>query len=314
MKHFILAPLCIFAVCAIGVLCAAEEVKWHPQWNVGDQFNVELVKERTTGPKEKNASNKGRMLLDIIVREKGKDFYIVHCTYGKFEMEGAQKDNPLVVKMLNLSEGICLKIKTDEDGMPQELTNTDEIVKKSLKAIDLLEEFLKDNKLPGATVDQIISPMRTMYKENPEMVTHVVLNEIAPLFLFCGAKLELGSPSEFDELLPNPFQGEPLPGKGSILFKDFDKQTGIAAIEYRLSVDKEKAAPLLFAALKKMDTKASVPADEEIPQIDFSDITHYRIDTKKGWALSVEHSRDIKLDGQTERVQSLLFKTLKDKK
>jgi hypothetical protein len=311
MKLFILTTLCIFVVCPIGALRAAEEVEWHPQWNVGDQFTVELVKERKT--EQKGQNTKGRMLLDIIVREKDKDFYIVHCTYGKFELEGAQKNNPLVVKMMNLSEGVCLKIKTDEDGMPQELTNVDEIIETLQKAIDLLEEFLKENKLTQVISNQYLSNMRTMYNET-EMVKQIMLNEVGLLFLFCGAQLEPGSPSEFDELLPNPFQGEPLPGKGSILLKDFDKQTGIATVEYGLSIDKEKAIPRLIAAIEKMNPNAPFPANEEMSQIDFSDITHYRIDTKKGWALSVKHSRNMKVDGQTARVQSQSFKTLKDKK
>ena len=305
--------LIVFCVCFCTVGSKAEEIEWHPHWKVGDQFTVELVKERTTDPKEKAVSNKGRVLLDISIQEKGKDFFIVHCTYGKYELEGAQKNNPLVAKMMNLSEGLCLKIKTDEDGMPQELTNVNEIVEKSKKAIDLIEEFLKENKLPQTMIDQIIAPVSAMYKE-PQTVEQTMLNEIALFFLLCGAKLELGNPSEFDESLPNPFQGEPLPGKGSILLKDFDKQTGIASIEYRLSVDKEKAAPFLFAAMQKMMPQVPGPTKEEMPQLDFSDITIYRIDTKKGWALSVEHSRDIKLNGQSGRVQSLSFKTLDDNK
>ena len=86
--------LAFFFVCIGTAVSNAEEVEWHPRWNVGDQFTVELVKERTAGPGTKGnaASHKGRVLLDMSVQEKGKDFYIVHCTYGKFELEGEQKN------------------------------------------------------------------------------------------------------------------------------------------------------------------------------------------------------------------------------
>ena len=314
-NRFNLPHLClvVFYVCSCTAGSKADEVEWHPRWNVGDQFTVELVKERTTAPQGKAGSNKGRVLLDMAILEKGEDFYIVQCTYGKYELEGTQKNNPLVAKMMNISEGLRLRIKTDEDGTPQKLINIDEIVEKSKKAIDLIEEFLKENKLPQAMIDQTLSPARAMYKE-PETVERTMLNEMTLFFLFCGTSLEPGNPVEFDESLPNPFPGEPLPGKGSILLKDFDKQTGIATVEYRLSVDKEKAAPILFAAMKKMMPQASIPTNEEMPQLDFSDITFYRIDTKRGWVLSVEHSRDIKTNGQSQRVQSLSFKTLKDKR
>jgi hypothetical protein len=312
MKPIFYAPFVLLMFAGFNRMQAVE-VEWYPQWNVGDQFTVELIKERTNDPKGNAAANKGRVLLNMSIQEKGEEFYIVHCTYGKFELVGVQIIDPLAVKMANISEGLCLKIKTDEDGTPQELTNIEEVIEHSQKAIDIMEMLLKENKLPQTTIDQGISAVRTMYKD-PKTVEQMVLNEIALFLLFCGAKLELGSPSEFDESLPNPFQGEPLPGKGSILLKDFDKQTGIATIEYRLSVDKEKAAPILFAAMKKMMPQAPAPTKEEIPLLEFSDTTLYRIDTKKGWALSVEHSREIKANGQLGRVQRLSFKTLKDNK
>ena len=303
---FVIAFVFAFCPCKIS----AEEIEWNPKWNVGDQFIVELVKERTTG---KSAAQKGRVRLDMSVQEKGKDFYILHCTYGKFELEGSQKNNPLLAKMMNLSEGLCLKMKTDEDGMPKELINIDEIIEKSEKAIDLLEEFLKENKLPQTMIDQTIGPIRTIYKK-PESVQVAMLNEISLFFLFCGAKLEPEHASEFDESLSNPFQGEALPGKGTILLKEFDKRSGVAVVEYRLTIDKEKAAPILFASMKKMMPQAPEPTKEEIPELDIADKTLYRIDTKKGWPLSVEHSRDIKSNGQSGRIQSLSFKTLRESK
>jgi hypothetical protein len=296
-----------FGFCVFGA--DSTEVEWKPNWKVGDQFTVEMVKERMTG---KTTANKGHVFLDMLVQEKGENFYILHCTYGKFELEGSQKDNPLVVKMMNLSEGLCLKIKTDEDGLPQELINANEIVEKSKKSIDLVEEFMKDNKLPQAMIEQIISPVRAMY-EKPETVKRTVLNEISLFFLFCSAKLESDKVSEFDESLPNPFQGESLPAKGTILLKEFDKQTGIAAIEYCLTIDKKKAAPILFASMKKMMPQVPDPTKEKMPQLDIADKTLYRIDTKKGWSVSVEHSRNIKMTGQVEHIQNLRFKTIKGK-
>ena len=287
----------------------AEVIEWNPRWNVGDQFTVELVKERKDG---KAVANKGRVLLDMSIQEKGKDYYIVHVTYGKFELEGPQKNNPLVSRMMNLSEGLRLEIKTGEDGMPQELLNINQVVAHMKKGIDILEEFLKENKLPQMMIDQIITPVREIYKKN-ESVQSAALDEIMLFFLFCGAELELGNAVEFDELLPNPFQGEALPGKGTILLKEFDKQTGIAVVEYRLTIDKEKAAPIIFAALqKRAPQSAPAPKKEEMPQLDVSDRSLYRIDAKKGWALSVEHSRDIKANGEAGRVQSMLFKTVRE--
>lgn len=308
--HFRLFLAIIFVFTFASCLCEtnAEEVEWGPQWNAGDQFTVELVKERAT---EKAAAQKGRVRLDMAVRKKGKDFYILHCTYGKFELEGPQKNNPLVAKMMNLSEGLCLKIKTGEDGMPLELTNIDEIVEKSKKAIDLLEGFLKESKLPQAMIEQTITPVREIYKK-PKSVQAAMLNELSVFFLFCGASLEPGNASEFDESLPNPFQGEALPGRGTILLKEFDKQSGTAIVEYRLAIDKEKAAPILFASMKKMMPQVSGPTKEEVPVLDITDKTLYRIDTKKGWPLSVDHSRDIKTNGQSGRVQSLSFKTIQE--
>lgn len=308
-RHFFAAVFIVafgFSLCKTN----SEEVEWNPNWNVGDRFTVELVKERTTG---KVAIDKGRVRLDMSVQEKGKNFYLLHCTYGRFELEGPQKNNPLVAKMTNLSEGLCLKIKTDKAGLPQKLTNIDEIVEKTEKTIDLLEDFMKENKLPQTMIVQTIAPVRAMYQK-PESVQSAMLNELSLFFLFCGAALEPDNASEFDELLPNPFQGEPLPGKGTIQLKEFDKQAGMAVVEYRLTIDKEKAAPILFASMKKMMPQASGPAKEEMPQMDISDQTLYRIDTKKGWPLSVEHSRNIKLNGKSGRVQNLSFKTVEERK
>jgi hypothetical protein len=307
-RHYYVAPF-IFVFFFVFCAVSAENVEWTPRWSVGDQFTVELVKERKDG---KAAANKGRVLLDVSIQEKGKDFYILHCTYGKYEMEGIQRNNnPLVDKMMNLSEGLCLKIKTDEDGLPQELINIDEIIEQSGKSLDILEDFLKKNKLPQTMID----PMRAMYKK-PEFVQSTLLGEIMPFFLFCGAKLELSNVVEFDDLLPNPFQGEGLPGKGTILLKEYDKQTGIAVVESRLTLDTDKALPTLFESMKKMlPQSAPGPTKEEMPQLDMSDRTLYRIDTKKGWALSVEAVRDIKANDiktneKAERVQRHSFKTV----
>jgi len=307
--------LTVFFVCFCIASSKAEEIEWHPRWNVGDQFTVELVKEVPTTAQGKAVPVKGRGLLDMSIQEKGEGYYIVHCTYGKVELEGAEaeKNNPMVSKMMNLAEGLCLKMKTDGNGLPQKLTNIDEVVEMSVKAIDLIEEFLKESKAPQAMIEQTIAPIRTMYQK-PEMVELTMLSEIVLFFPFCRAKLEQGKALEFDESIPNPFQGEPLPGKASILLRGIDQRTGIALVEYRLTIDKEKAGPILFAAMKQMVPQMPSPAKNEIPQIDFTEKAFYRIDTKRGWPLAVVHTRDMTLNGQSGRVQSLSFKTLEDKK
>ena len=301
----------IFVALAVNGRLFAEEnlpVRWSPQWKVGDSYVVEYTKERVSFQGTPAASNKGRSTIKITVEEKNDDYFVVHWTYGRFELDGPEKDNPFVVKMMNISEGLCLKMKTDASGLPYELINVDEMIGKMKEVLNDIESFFEENKAPKQTIRQTLETLREQYRK-PEVVKQSLMNDSLLFFRCCSGELKPNDPEEVEMTLPNPFGGDPFPGKSTTRLIKFEEQSGLATVEYLLEFDKEKASSGMFDILKKMRPESPDP-EGGFPELDIYDKTSCRIDTRKGWPLSIEFIRAIKVDGRGGE-QKITFKTVK---
>lgn len=289
------------------------EVEWAPRWKTDDRFAVEMTKEETIAyHKGKPIVRKGSVRLDFMVKEKGrendKDFYVLHCTFGKYEQEGPQKGNPLTAKMGNLTEGLCLHIKTGEDGRPRELLNADEIVEKIGKTIDAMEERLKESKMPESIIQRTVSVFRKTYKD-PQSVRLMLLKELRVFFAYGKAKLKPGTPSESDDQIPNPFRPESFPARMTVTLASFDKETGIAVVECSKVVDKDKAVTVLKTTLENIPPGVPGPKEGEKPRLEITEKTVYRINTNTGWPISVELTYALEINGHPCPTK-WIFKTL----
>lgn len=130
---------------------------------------------------------------------------------------------------------IEMVIQTDSAGTPTSLVNLEEQVNLFRTVMQAMRDgFRKEGKaLPN--LDAFLQQLT-----NPQFVQSQALREPGIYYLACGASLTQGKRVEYDDLLPNPLGGEPLPSKGYFLLVSSNPDLNQATIEWGQQLDPEK--------------------------------------------------------------------------
>jgi hypothetical protein len=77
-----------------------------------------------------------------------------------------------------------------------------------------------------------------------------------------GAALVLGDKRTYEDQLPNPFGGDPLPAVASLVLREVSKDKHDATVEWRSSLDPLKSGPILEASMRAYARKLG----QELPE------------------------------------------------
>lgn len=122
----------------------------------------------------------------------------------------------------------------------------------------------------------------------------------------CGASLTQGKRVEYDDLLPNPLGGEPLPSKGYFLLVSSNPDLNQATIEWGQQLDPEKTREFIRKFVRGLlsDT-SSEEFDKQVAkvQLTIDDEATYLFDTRTGLPKTVVYSRAVRVaeHGRTDR-------------
>ncbi len=263
---------------------------------VGETHRLEFTteRERLSGTQQ-TLQARAVTRIDVNVLRRWGDGHIVRWTYGETdlgEIAGSQGAADIgrrfAERMANLKKGLALDLRTSESGQVRGLANKDDAVEMTKRAYQEVLAWLEENRMPPAMLQnlrQMAGPML-----NPNTVEASTTREAALFYMFSGAELTLGERVRFEDLLPNPFGGEPLPSLAAIRLKAVDRQVRTATIEWNQIIDPEKAGPILLQSLAKLSGKP-LPPDQPPPQIQINDVAEFVFDLDRGWPRSMIWSR-----------------------
>lgn len=158
-------------------------------------------------------------------------------------------------------------------------------------------------------MEQVIDATREMLA-GPTLATSV-LKDPQIFYFACGMQLTLGELQEFDELLPNPFGGEPFPGSSQLLLESVDEAANRAVVIHRLQLDPEEARRVMLETFIKLaaDTGSPTPRASDLPDFSIVDESEYDLDLVTNLPRSLTHVRTVSAAGSSQ-IDRLAFRIL----
>jgi hypothetical protein len=276
------------------------------EWAIGTKYRVEVTRNRTqSAPGKEPTERRSTSVFDVEVVEKNDNGYVFLWKFDPKSMDLSEVNLPSEIDTTGFPDEFRLMIQTDEQGTPESLVNLEELTVVWRGMLNGIRNSLQKE-------GKDISKAKEFFEmlSGSQIVHNVMIRTPQVYYLACGASLPLGIASEYDDLLPNPFGGDPLPAKGSFLLKDIQDEPGEATIEWKQTWEKEKARLFIEHGARRLLPDISVEEfrkEFDRMEINFEDHAIYVFDTKTGLPKAVEHIRNHQI-GPQHKVERTLFK------
>ncbi|MBN1911432.1 MAG: hypothetical protein JW818_16940 [Pirellulales bacterium] len=306
---------CLLPVTLAGILLAstptsAEEpedkggVVVAIHWKKGDKITYEIKKTRrewTDGKLTKDNSSRVPIHIEVFdVTDKG---YILKWNYGKVEIKDAKgADNPLLKKMLKLSESLVLLADVTSDGKMQGLRNWKDVQRQLSEGLDAIIEHLREAGMEEDFLDRMrktmVGPMLT--KKNIELYCS---REIQILLMPVGQSYLPSKPVENEVLLPNPYGGKPFPGRSIMTMTKHDQKAKAATFSWKLTLDPKTTNRIFEKTVQDMAARLGkpIPEGQSLPSLSIVDEGEWVLDLKSGWAKRLKHVRNTKANNREQK-------------
>ena len=312
MNKYLLVKITALIFIALGFACvinietsiAEIVVELLPHWKKGEKKSLELVKtkKRTKGSKLVFDSTT-RTDCDIEIIEANNDGYLLSWTYSETKFDNPeQAQNPIVKQMSNILKGLQVVFEFDSQGYINGVQNWKEMKKKSEEVINAINKSLKESGADKTTVDKVCDQIAAMFstKEQIEMMS---TREAGLYFLALGKSYTLASPFEFDDVLPNPFGGEPFPSKGKLFLESHDGKKDRSIVKWKQTIPSEDATRILKKTFQDLANRLGkpIPKEGELPTFDIKDSAEFTVIASSGWIEKLKHTRTIKVNADWQK-------------
>ena len=285
------------------------ELPFDPE--VGDRIRLVMAKERVKiQGGERSSPGRSEVLVDLEVLERSEQAYVIRWSYGKTSFSSPQAaPNLLVEKMAGLTEGLQLDLQTDSWGSVLGLRNKADVLSTYQAAVEVMFGALAEAGVSAADIERVEAGLAGAF--TPEAIEIMVLREPSLFFAPSGGVFQLATPNDYEDLLPNPLGGAPIPSKAYMMFKEVDADAGLAVIEWKQSIDPVKGRAVLLETLRQIAkrTNSPEPTEADLPTLEIEDLALFTYDTASGWPREVSHRRSITV-GDRGQIDSLSFRNV----
>ncbi len=293
-----------------------QTVDLSPSWRVGNRWEVEytLTKEDYQGEK-RNKSGTSRTPLQIEVVEVLPDGFVLNWTQGKTALIGdvpPEAKNPLTVRLLEMMNGLTLRLRTDENASVLALLNSDEVRAKFQGAFDELIEWARAQGASPADIEQLRASLGPIFGLGKELSDTVFFKEPSLLFAVCGMQLRVGEVAEFENLVAHPLLSAPLPAVTTVRLIGVDPQLARATVEWKNAIDTNVLNRKLIELLNRSAVTSAEASAQQAANFVTLDTGVYLVDARLGWPLEVTVDRQ-STSGDVRRTEHHSFKTLTTK-
>jgi hypothetical protein len=250
---------------ACALAFAVEEpqtVRLPGNWPVGTAYHVEFTKSREDIEEGKPTKrNSSRTPIDVEIVAKREDGYTVRWTFGRPVITSETPiDSALVERISTLVEGLKLDMLTDATGSITKLADPAVMDTHFERAAKILFEEIEAQKSLSPT--DLASLKKTLAALKGPNLQASYLNFPRVFYMPAGAELTVGEKREYEDHLPNPFGGDPLPSKAYLVLTKVNASAKEAVVDWRQTIDPAKAGPILEASIRALAKRTG----QEIPQ------------------------------------------------
>lgn len=279
------------------------------EWKVGTKYRLEQTKEREDLRAGKLTVRKGRVFIDVVVKSRNEVGHVFQWNYGDVEVlsEGGSTEK-IAQDLVDLQSGFVMQMQTDEFGTPQAIVNLKEVLAQARQAMTLVEEGLLDQ--PGAT-PELVQAFKSVADPLLEPANFQMMALKDPMILYfpSGGSYELGVPSSYEDVLPNPMGGPPFPTKAHLLLEKWNRDQGKAQIKWQQKFDEAKVQDVMKETLRiiarRMGGKELPEGD--LPPFSIEDDATYRYDANTGIPISMTYERTVKSGGD-HRIERVTYR------
>jgi hypothetical protein len=297
--------LCLFvwlAVAAAGRDCArAEESLELPMsWNKGDVRHYELVKSRKkTGAAQRAIDSTTHTPLVVEVLAADEEEFLIAWTLGETKFTGAAQGNLLAQKVANMMTGMKVTMRVNREGNVQEVVNWQEIRDLVAKFLNLMSDELKKTGMDERSVRTITAQVSAAFSTK-EQIRERCTREAQMFFLPTGGGYSTDG-RKYEDRLPNPLGGEPIPASAEFVLKSVDRNANTATILWKQAADPAEARRILIEMAKTQAAQLGKKLDAgDTGDVAFSDVAEFKIDLTTGWPDHIDYRRTITVSGETQ--------------
>lgn len=308
-------------VIALVAAASAEEprkVQLPHDWNVGTRYHVEHVGVREEFALEPgaraSAASTTTTPIDVEVVARRAEGYTLRWTYGRPRSDApASMPAEYADGMLGLVEGLRVEFETDASGSITRLANRAAVEAHFTERSRALLADLRSR--PAADEARLAHLATTLTSLRGDTLEAAYTNPARSFYLASGAALVPGERASWEDLLPNPFGGQPLPSVASIVLRDVDAAARTARVEWRRTIDPTKAGPILERSLRERARRAGqeLPGEASLTFDAIEDAATWTYDLATGVPRDYVSTRTTTMAGvrriETQRVTVSDFRT-----
>ncbi|MCA8979125.1 MAG: hypothetical protein H6831_05925 [Planctomycetes bacterium] len=298
-----LAPLLPFQGSDETAPTEVQQISLRPSWEVGDSYRLEFTKTRARSQGKREGEEMGTVTpVDVLVHGADDEGYSVRWKLGQAEFVGIDPEEMgPVADLAAMFQGVELDMHTNALGVPDKLLNEEQVRKHVNELFDRIEELALADGAPPALIKQMLNPARGMVEG--ELLSGFLLREPGLFYFPCGLQLNVGEAVESEELIPNPFGGDPLPATSRLLLESLDTENGRAVVRHRLELGQgEETERILRETFTRIAKQMGGPAPrpESLPEMLIVDETEYDVDVATGLPRSMSYARTTSTAGTTQ--------------
>lgn len=279
-------------------------------WRVGTRYHVEHTRTREAfrdGTEPVTSFTTTPVDVEVVARRS--DGYTVRWTYGKPNAgTPAGVSAALSEAVVGLVNGLVTDMTTDATGSIVGLADPAAVERHFADASRRAIASLRAS--GGATDDQLNAIVATTSRMKGEALSAAYLPAPKAFYMPSGAALVPGVRRTYEDRLPNPFGGDPLPSIASLELRDVKPDTRRATIEWRHTIDPARAGPILEASIRAFAKKSGqeLPAGAALSFDAIEDAATYVYDLDTGVPISVVTTRSTSMAG-TRQIETNRFTT-----
>ncbi len=293
---------CMSVVLGAGGLARAEAPAMFvvkPRFTKGQRVRLERITARG------RRGHRQRVRSEIIVEvlDVGNNAIELRWTTGRMQLdEGGPASRPaeqdILRLMAEMTDGLHVDFVMDHSGRIQGLKDWQECQKTGRRVAAETFRRLQET----GTSDEAIKALKPWIEAkyaSKASVHQSCLEGPAVYFFPLGWKLSTEYDMTYEDLLPNPLGGPPLPCKGIVSLVKGDARSDELEIRWSQYVDREKATSLADQAVKRLgETPKAAKRPTTLPLIEVEDRATFTLDRKTGWTKRVRQIRTVRQGGR----------------
>mgnify|MGYP000022262225 CR=1 FL=1 len=263
-------------------------------WNKHDKQRYTITEESY---QVKNATDTIKRQLftydvDVEVIDSTATSYTIKWLYRNFNVKHSW--NPIMEKLLSVSNNLPVIIKTSEMGVFKEVVNWEDVRDYIGKGINVIKSEYKDVPSLYPVFEQIQNTFSTR-----EAIENSAIQEIQQYYTFHGAKYKLNEEYPGSIKRPNVYGGEPFDAEINVYLDEINFNDDNVILRTSQAVNNKQLTDAAYGYVKKMAQNMGAPFNTK--RIDFplavNNIdTASRIQASTGWVIFSIQTKEVSMD------------------